>query len=188
MDRVQGRRAPVRENPRNHLLTKQKPAPMAFGTGFNSVLREGRPSFFAQGKEQLTMTKLPETHAGFKPETREITERLHRLSDDLQEVLQAHGAGPSSAVAIIVLARLMAQTVKARPAHTTRWQRWRDILKIMNEAEWFAEHGCPEGVESEFVAILGYFGTATIEVGLDELLLKILAEGTGAVPTWTGVH
>jgi hypothetical protein len=127
------------------------------------------------------MTKLHDEDAPGKFFDAEAVEAIANLSDDLQAVLEAHGAGPNSAVALTALARLMALVVNARPAHVSRLARWRGLLKVMSAAEWMHESGyVPNWLEGSEVEALRRFSSGeTGEGGLDELLVALLHEGCG---------
>lgn len=129
--------------------------------------------------------KLPQVPPEFNSE---VVARMHRLEDDLRAVFEAHDAAPDSLLARAVLARLVGQVIEARPEHMSRIAAWRAFLKVAGAAQFLASvpNYHPSWTESEFEAI-GYFSSGERgEACLDDLLLKILAEGTGAAPRWEG--
>ena len=130
------------------------------------------------------MTNLPQKSPPCKELDDDIIEGLHALSNDLHEVLEAHHAGPNSALAVAVLARLLAQTIKARPEHISRMERWRGMLKLVAAAEWLLHTGYqPSWLDSEFEA-QHYFASGEVgETGLDDFLVELLHEGAGKART-----
>lgn len=129
--------------------------------------------------------KIPEVPPEFN---HQMVERMHRLEDDLQTVFEAHKAGPSSSLALAVLARLVGQIIEVRSEHMSRIAAWRAFLKVAGAAQFLASvpNYHPSWTDSEFEAIGFFSGGESGEACLDDLLLKILAEGTGAVPRWEG--
>ena len=114
----------------------------------------------------------------------ELVKGLHALSNALHGVLEDHHAGPNTGLAAAVVARLMAQIIKERPAHVGRMERWRCVLRLLVAAEWLLEIGYqPSWLDSVFEAQHFFASGETGEIDLDAFLVELLHDGAGQART-----